>query len=364
MKAALQERLRLQDRFLVIQEKMDALESKYQTRSLSTKIWPPNNIQDNLQRSKANLLYAFLMICFVVWTANEFMARIISSIREPIFESTYEKESFKFPVVTICGSKFMSRNHSFPFEEDGFGCTFYDHSDPDDSVPCSSKLVEDLYWSDVLTDYNPPCVIFNHEAEQNTNTKEEIGLDVWVVGRFGGSESDDDLWSELTTYSVFLSETDLDNPKHKNPGYFVTNTIAQGFAGYRISKAVNTGSSSVYSANLISQVPGGNALEILFDVDDDVQYLKKTNPWANSYLIFGSMVGMFGIVTILYNFFNEHLFYKVTDSEDIEVTTTEPNNESSLGIPIDPEASASDQMSIDPARENGSQSNREFEGIE
>ena len=124
--SSLQEKLRLQDRFRAIQEKMDALENKYQTRALSTKIWPPNAVEDDVQRSKANLLYAFLMICFICLTANEFMTRIISSIKDPIFESTYEKESFKFPVVTICGSEFMSRNHSFPYK-DGHGCEFYDH---------------------------------------------------------------------------------------------------------------------------------------------------------------------------------------------------------------------------------------------
>ena len=327
--SSLQEKLRLQDRFRAIQEKMDALENKYQTRALSTKIWPPNAVEDDVQRSKANLLYAFLMICFICLTANEFMTRIISSIKDPIFESTYEKESFKFPVVTICGSEFMSRNHSFPYK-DGHGCEFYDHTHPENSLSCSSKLVEDLYWSSVLTDYNPPCVVFNYDAEQDTNIKELIGLDIWVAGNFERSESDDDLWSQLSTYSVFLSKTDLDNPKHENPGYYVMNTITNGFAGYRVSKAVNTGSSSVYSATLHSQVPGGNALEILFDADDDVQYLKKTNPWENSYLIFGSMVGMFGVVGILYRFFNEHIFYKGP-------ATSEPEG-------VDMETSASDKI--------------------
>lgn len=322
-KPTLQEKLRLQERFRSIQSKLDVLETRYQPRALSSKIWPPNAIKDDNQRRKANILYFILMASFICWTVHEVMTRVVSSFKDPVYDSTYERESFKYPVVTICGSEFMQRNHSFT-AKDSFGCTFYDHKNPDESVKCSSKVVKDLYWGPDLTDYSPPCVVFNYEAERKTDDKEKVGLDVWAIGKFDKSQADDDLWSALSTYTVLLSEVDLDDSKQKNtPGYFAMNSMTKGFSGYELKKSVNTGSISVYSATLHSQIPGGKTLELLFDPDNAVQYLKKRDPWDNSYLILGSMVGMFGVVGIVYRLFNENVFYAGVPSED---STSKPDD--------------------------------------
>ena len=296
------EKLHLDNKLKSLQEKMNSLEN--QSQSISTKIWPPNKIKNAADRSKAHILYAILMILFLCWTMDEFLKRIISSIKKPVYESTFEKESFNFPVVTICGSEFMTRAHTFT----NSGCLFYNHEEPGNSVPCTSKVVEELYWNEILTDYSPPCVVFNAEAQLKTVPDVNVGLDVWVSGTFEQSNSNDDLWADLTTYSVFLSEKDLDDPTQKDPGFFVTNTMTRGFSGYRVSKAVNTGASSVFSATVHSQVPGGNSLELLLDVNDDVQYLVRANPWADSYLIFGAIVGVYALMNVIYRLFRDNVF--------------------------------------------------------
>lgn len=181
------------------------------TTTFSPKLWPPNEIENAKQRKKATFLYSIILAYCVIWTGSQFLIGGISAMMKPIFESTIMIEPMKYPVVTLCGSGFMKRDHLF--SGNSYGCEFFDHSDPENALKCSAKVINrPLYWDSKLVDvYDPPCIIFNQDANRLSSRGNGAAIDlaVWAYGSFNESVSDDDLWRDLKSYSVFLSEFDV-----------------------------------------------------------------------------------------------------------------------------------------------------------
>uniref|UniRef100_A0A7S3PYT4 Uncharacterized protein n=1 Tax=Chaetoceros debilis TaxID=122233 RepID=A0A7S3PYT4_9STRA len=275
------------------------------TTTFSPKLWPPNEIENAKQRKKATFIYSIILAFCLIWTCSQYLVGGISSfMAKPTFESTIMIEPMKYPVVTLCGSGFMKRDHLF--SRNNYGCEFFDHSNPEKPLSCSAKVIDrPLYWDSKLVDvYDPPCIIFNQDADtlSSRGNGAAIDLAVWAYGSFNDSVSDDDLWKDLKSYSVFLSEFDLDDPKAKRQNYFAMNTMTTGYAEYRVKKKV-VDDDALFSTQLLSQIPGDDdhSVELLFDTDKNgVQYLRKKKHLANIYLLIGSMGGILTIATTLY----------------------------------------------------------------